>query len=188
MSPVRRSGQASIHIALLRGINVGGKNVLPMKDLRALFIAAGCSEVKTHIQSGNVVATAPPAVGRNLSDTIRAAILRRFGLRVPVVMRTAEDFRAVTTRNPFLNAGADTDGLHVGFLGDTPTPDCLAALDSHRSPPDEFVVRGRDVYFRFPNGVARSKLTNLYFDSKLATTITVRNWRTVLALVAMSSP
>jgi uncharacterized protein (DUF1697 family) len=173
---------AGMHIALLRGINVGGKNMLPMKDLAALFVAAGCGDVKTYIQSGNVVCQVLPAVVRNIRPAIEDAILKRFGYRIPIVMRTGQEFRDVVTGNPFLKAGVVADVLHVGFLADMPSPERIAALDPHRSAPDEFVVRGREVYFRFPNGVARTKFTNQYFDSKLATTITIRNWRTVMAL------
>jgi uncharacterized protein (DUF1697 family) len=84
-----------------------------------------------------------------------------------------------------LKAGADPNELHVGFLAAEPTKDRISLLDPKRSPPDEFVVRGREVYFRFPQGVGQSKLTVTYFDSKLATTITLRNWRTLHALLEL---
>lgn len=161
--------------------------MLPMKDLAALFATAGCDNVKTYIQSGNVVYQAPPTVARNLRPAIEGAILKRFGYRIPIVMRAVQELRDVATSNPFLKAGVDADFLHVGFLADFPSRDRIDTLDAHRSPPDEFVVRGRELYFRLPNGVARSKFTNLYFDSKLATTVTIRNWRTVLALVEMTN-
>jgi uncharacterized protein (DUF1697 family) len=103
-----------------------------------------------------------------------------------VVTRTAGELRGVLRGNPFLRAGAEAETLHVMFLADRPTPARVAALDSRRSPPDEFEVKGREVYLRLPNGGARTKLTNAYFDAKLATTSTVRNWRTVLKLVEMT--
>jgi len=170
------------HVALLRGINVGGKNKLPMRDLGALFAAAGCDDVQTVIQSGNVVFRARPAVARGLPDAVAAAIRDRFGLRVPVVVRTAEELRRVVRANPFLAAGADPATLHVAFLRELPSATRVALLDPGRSPPDEFEVRGGDVYLRLPNGAARTRLTNAWFDSALATTATVRNWRTVLRL------
>jgi uncharacterized protein (DUF1697 family) len=78
--------------------------------------------------------------------------------------------------------------LHVAFLAATPGPSKIAALDPNRSPPDEFAVHGREIYLRLPNGVARTKLTNAHFDSKLGTTSTLRNWRTVVKLVDLIDP
>jgi uncharacterized protein (DUF1697 family) len=173
------------HVALLRAINVGGRNALPMKDLAALCEAAGCRDVVTYIQSGNVAFGATAALAKKLPEALRAAIQTRAKIDVPVVVRDAAALAAVARENPFLAAGADPGELHVGFLADAPTKERVAALDPARSPPDEFVVRGREVYFRFPKGVGRSKLTVTYFDSKLATTITLRNWRTVGALIEL---
>lgn len=176
---------ASTFVALLRGVNVGGKNKLPMKDLAAMFAAAGCQDVRTYIQSGNVVFTAAPRVADQLPALIAARIEQAFGYRTPVVMRTTEQLAEVAAHNPFLTAGAAADSLHVLFLADPPSPDRIATLDPHRSPPDAFRVRGREVFLSLPNGAARTKLTNAYFDSKLATTSTGRNWRTVTTLLGL---
>ncbi len=173
------------HLALLRGINVGGKNKLPMKDLAALFVAAGCTDVRTYIQSGNVVFRATAAVAKRLASSIAEQITERFGYRTPVVLRTVEQLRDVVSHNPFLEAGVAEDKVYVLFLADEPGPDRVAALDPNRSPPDEFLVRGREVFLHLPNGVADSKLTNAYFDAKLATVSTARNWRTVTTLLGM---
>jgi len=172
-------------VALLRGINVGGRNRLPMKDLAALFADAGCTHVRTYIQSGNVVFGAPAALSRRLPKVAAEGILERFGLSVPVVVRTATELRAVARSHPFHSAATDPKLLHVAFLADRPTAGNIAALDPDRSPPDRFEVRGREIYLHTPNGVARTKLSNDYFDAKLATTCTMRNWKTVLALTAM---
>jgi uncharacterized protein (DUF1697 family) len=92
---------------------------------------------------------------------------------------------AVVAGHPFPAAEADEQTLHVMFLADPPNPRRVAELDSERSPPDEFVVRGREIYLRLPNGAGRSKLTNADFDTKLATITTVRNWRTVSRLLEL---
>jgi uncharacterized protein (DUF1697 family) len=173
------------HLALLRGINVGGKNRLPMKDLAALFVAAGCTDVRTYIQSGNVIFAATPAVSARVDALVTEQITARFGYRTPVVLRTVERLRDVVSHNPFLEAGVAEDKLHVLFLADEPGPDRVAALDPGRSPPDAFIVRGREVFLHLPEGVADSKLTNAYFDSKLATVSTGRNWRTVTTLLRL---
>lgn len=170
------------YVALLRGINVGGKNKLPMKDLTAMFVEARCADVRPYIQSGNIIFSAPRGVTTQLPGLIAAKIAERFGFRTPVVLRTAEQIGAVLLGNPFLDAGAAETELHVAFLADSPAKEQVQNLDPDRSPPDTFEVRGREIYLRLPNGVARSKLTNAYFDSKLATTSTIRNWRTVTKL------
>jgi uncharacterized protein (DUF1697 family) len=176
-----------VHVALLRGINVGGKNMLPMKDLVGMFEAAGCGDVQSYVQSGNVVFRADPALARSLSGRIAADIADRFGHRVPVILRTEREIRDVKDENPLLAAGADPGTLHVGFLADLPTAAGAASLDPERSPPDTFVVQGREIYLCCPEGLARTKLSNAYFDTKLGTTSTVRNWRTVLELARMAA-
>jgi uncharacterized protein (DUF1697 family) len=173
------------HLALLRGVNVGGKNKLPMKDLAALFVAAECKDVRTYIQSGNVVFQAPVKVAARLPVLIAEGIAGQFGHKPPVILRTVEQLRDVVAHNPFLEAGVPENKLHVLFLADEPSPSQVAALDPNRSPPDAFIVRGREVFLHLPEGVADSKLTNAYFDSKLATVSTGRNWRTVTTLLGM---
>jgi uncharacterized protein (DUF1697 family) len=176
---------SSRHVALLRGINVGGKNMLPMKELAAMFVNAGCGDVTTYIQSGNVVFSAPDKVVAGLGDVIAKQVEERFGLRVPMVLRTSAEIDAVIRGNPFLKAGAGEEMLHVCFLADRLGKDLVAGLDAGRSAPDTFAVVGREIYMQLVNGVARTKLTNAYFDSKLKTVSTVRNWRTVLKLAEL---
>jgi uncharacterized protein (DUF1697 family) len=176
---------SSKHVALLRGINVGGKNILPMKELASIFSKAGCADVKTYIQSGNVVFSADDKVAAGLGAMISTQVEARFGLRVPVVLRTVAEIEAVVRANPFLKAGAGEERLHVCFLADLPGRDSVAGLDAGRSTPDVFAVVGREIYMQLVNGVAGTKLTNAYFDSKLKTVSTIRNWRTVLKLAEM---
>ena len=176
-----------VWIALLRGINVGGKNRLPMKDLAAMFADAGCNDVRTYIQSGNVLFRADPKVAEEIPALISAAIQRQFGYEIPVVTRGATDLEAVMQANPFVQAGAETDTLHVVFLADPPDAERVDALDPDRSPPDEFALRGREIYLHCPDGMARSKLTNAYFDSRLSTVSTMRNWKTVRKLIELAA-
>ncbi len=175
------------YVALLRGINVGGKNKLPMKDLAGVFEEAGCGGVTTYIQSGNIVFDAPSSLVERLPADLARRIERGFGLRVPVVLRAAHELLRVTRDNPFLGRGADEDALHVMFLADVPSASAVSSLDANRSPPDELAVVGREIYLRCPHGLGRSKLTNAYFDAKLGTTSTCRNWRTVLKLLELAS-
>ena len=167
------------YVALLRGINVGGKNKVPMKALIPLFVDSGCDNVRAYIQSGNVIFTANSAVSAKIPSLVPGAIQKCFGCEVPVILRNAEQLAKVLRANPFLKRGAAESELHVLFLADAADPARIRNLDPDRSPPDQFEVRGQEIYLRLPNGAGRSKLTNQYFDSKLATVTTGRNWRTV---------
>jgi uncharacterized protein (DUF1697 family) len=173
------------YLALLRGINVGGKNKLPMNELTGIFAGAGCADVRTYIQSGNVLFKATAKLAAELPDRIAARIAEQFGYRTPVVLRTTAELADVVAGNPFLKQGGDKDLLHVLFLSSLPSQELISSLDPGRSPPDAFLVKGREVYLQLPNGVARSKLTNAYFDSKLKTNSTGRNWRTVTTLLEL---
>jgi uncharacterized protein (DUF1697 family) len=176
--------RTNAHIALLRGVNVGGANKLAMSDLKAIFEGAGCANVETIIQSGNVVFEAPAKAIGSLATIVAAEIQRRTGIEAPVILRSGAELRAIVESNPFLHAGADPAQLHVMCLAVRPSKGDVAALDPQRSPPDEFFVRDREIYLRLPNGVARSKLTNAYFDKTLRTIGTARNWRTMMRLCA----
>jgi uncharacterized protein (DUF1697 family) len=178
----RPSKRASRHVALLRGINVGGKNMLPMKVLAEMFATFGCTDVATYIQSGNVVFCAGDKIAAGLNAVITKQVEKQFGLKVPVVIRSAAELDAVIRGNPF---GSAEEMLHVLFLADRPRADLVAGLDPVRSAPDEYVVKGRDIYAKLVTGAAKTKLTNAYFDSKLKTVSTMRNWRTVLKLAEM---
>jgi uncharacterized protein (DUF1697 family) len=175
-----------IHIALLRGINVGGRNKLPMKELAAIFTDLGGRDVRTYIQSGNVVFGVDEALAADLPPRVSDAIAARHGLEVPVVLRTAGELSGVLRDNPFLAEATDPRHLGVMFLADEPDEAARNGLDPDRSPGDSFQVRGREIYLHLPNGVARSKLTNAWFDRQLGTICTGRNWRTVSKLVAMA--
>jgi uncharacterized protein (DUF1697 family) len=173
------------HVALLRGINVGGKNLLPMKDLAEAFVAAGCEQVRTYIQSGNVIFSAPPGSEDQLHDRIGAQLAQRFGYTAPLALRTTEQLRAAIRANPYLALGAPEETLHVMFLTATPDASAVEKLDPDCSPRDTFIVLGREIYLRLPNGMARTKLTNAYFDTKLGVTSTARNWRTTTKLLEL---
>ena len=176
------------HIAFLRGINVGGKAKLPMPELAAIFRAAGASDVETYIQSGNVLFKSQDAAA--CVSTVTAQIARAYGYPGRIVLRSADELRATLQANPFAVNGlapADNqlDPLHVYFLADWPDRTATASLDPERSPGDSFIVQGREVYLHLPQGMARTKLTNAYFDAKLRTVSTARNWKTVAKLAAM---
>lgn len=172
------------YAALLRGINIGGRT-LPMPELARLFRDAGCEDVSTYIQSGNVVFRATADVAAGVAAAVEAAILAGYGFSSPVIIRSRDALVAVAANNPFLAAGAEESHVHVYFLKDRPAAATVAALDPERSPGHAFAVRDRDIYLHCPTGFGQTKLTNAWFDSKLKTVSTARNWRTVLKLVAL---
>ncbi len=171
------------YIALLRGINVGGHNKVPMAALRDTCESIGCTDVATYIQSGNVVLTSPLDAGK-LRATLESAIAEQIGVSPVVVIRTDKQLAGVVAGNPFPEA--NPDHLHVAFLGETPDPRQVAALADLNYPPEEVAVLGDNAYFHLPNGLGRAKIPEL-FGRRVKTPATVRNWRTVNKLLQMSA-
>ena len=175
----------TMYVALLRGVNVGGHNKLPMAALRSLADGCGFTEVRTYIQSGNVVFSSrlgAAKVGVKLHD----AILAECGIDTRVVLRTAADLATVVVKNSFLARGVDERLLHVAFLYEQSRP-TLDAVDAAVYAPDELAVVDAHAYFHTPNGLGRSKLANETILRKLGILGTTRNWRTVTTLAEMAS-
>jgi uncharacterized protein (DUF1697 family) len=174
--------------AFLRAVNLGEKNKIPMGELKSSFSELGYEDVTTYLQSGNVVFRTPA----KKTDTIAAAVERRiadeFGLSVTVLLRRSTELRKIAGDNPFLKGESDPKKLHVVFLDSRPGAKAKADLDPDRSPPDRFDVRGREIYLHLPNGSGRSKLTIDYFEHRLGTKATARNWRTLTNLVELTQP
>jgi uncharacterized protein (DUF1697 family) len=185
--PKRTPSSSARHVALLRGINVSGKNLLPMPRLAAAFEAAGCRDVETFIQSGNVVFSASASVRKTLVARVGKQLSAEFDYGIPILVRSAAELQHIVKNNPFLVAGGDPAAQHVMFMSAAPSRDKVALLDPERSPGDRFEVRGQEIYLCLPNGVGRSKLSNAYFDSKLGVTSTGRNWRTALKLAELAA-
>lgn len=173
-------------IALARGINVGGKNRVSMKDLAQAFEASGGTSIKTYIQSGNVLfdckdpALCVAGVTRHLRESLQ--------LEIPLVWRSAADYLRAVKANPFLADGVDPAFLSLGLLSKQPAPSTVRQLNPNHSPGDQFKVIGDTMYLCQPNGIARSKLTTAWIDRALGVTSTFRNWKTAAALTALLSP
>jgi uncharacterized protein (DUF1697 family) len=173
------------YAALLRGVNVGGKNRLAMTELRALLESLGHEDVVTLLQSGNAVLRAggrADAVARAIEEAITAEL----GLAVRVLLRTPAELREIAARNPFLGGEDDLSKLHVVFLDGEPAPAGVGGLDPQRSPGDAFTVSGRQIYLHYPNGAGRTKLSLDYFERRLGVAGTARNWNTLLKLTALA--
>ena len=173
-------------VALLRGVNVGGRNKLPMADLRVAMTTAGFEGAATYLQSGNIIFDVAPPGCDDVAAALQGLIQDRFEVSSPVVLRQGTEIASVATNNPFLADEDDPARLHVTFLDAAPGMDCLERLDPDRSPGDRFCVRDREIYLHLPNGAARTKLTVDYFERTLDVTATNRNWNTVHKLLELS--
>ncbi len=176
-----------ICIALLRGINVGGKNALPMKELTALLNDLGAEGVKTYIQSGNVVFGWKGKDISGLANRMTAEIKKRRGFEPYVLLLDLADLEKIIKKNPFPEAvsGGDERALHAGFLGAAPKHPDLKMLESLKIDSERFHLTRDVFYLHAPDGVGRSKLA-AKAERVLGVPMTDRNWRTVITLWKMA--
>jgi uncharacterized protein (DUF1697 family) len=170
---------------MLRAVNVGGRK-LKMEDLRALFVGLGHSEVRTYVQSGNVVFTSSVRSPARLARAVEDRIERDLDLDVTVLVRTGRELADVVRSNPFVKAVTDLATLHVTFLSGTPPAARLSDIEPAAWAPDEFRVAGREVYLHCPGGYGRTKLNNAFWERRLDLAGTTRKWRTVTTLCEMA--
>ncbi|MCD0445146.1 DUF1697 domain-containing protein [Glycomyces sp. A-F 0318] len=179
---VEEEAPVETYVALLRGVNVGGRRKLPMAELRAALTGAGFDRVRTYIQSGNVVLDADGAAEAVAAD-VRAVIAGRFGHTVPVVVRTAGQIAAVADADPFAGRDLDPAKVTVSFLSG-PAP----ALAVPAGQPEEAVAAGTEVWVYYPRGQGASTLERTAFWKPLAgLDVTARNLRTVRRLRDMAA-
>lgn len=178
------------YVALLRGINVTGRNPIAMQDLRTLVTTAGGEDVETYLQSGNVVFRSTVSDSERMRGAIESRVRSQLGLDVAVVVRTAEDLLRSMEANPLLSDDRERSHLHVTFLGSIPESGRVAALRDVAGTylPDLFRLAPTEVYLYTPNGYGRTKLNNAFFERRLGVVATTRNWRTVTSLVQMTRP
>jgi uncharacterized protein (DUF1697 family) len=174
----------TIYIALLRGINVGGHNIIKMAELRQLLESMGLGKVKTYIQSGNVLFESEEGA-TSLIQRIEEEIRTTFGFPVPVILRTAEALNQIIQDCPYspdsLNEG---ESIHLAFLADEPSQEKIDYLQGFNSELDECQIVGKNVYLFFRQSIRDSKLATQL--PKLGVPATVRNWKTVLKLAALA--
>jgi len=175
------------YAALLRAINLGGRNKISMPDLRTLFEEGlGAKDVRTHVQSGNVVFRHGERSQARLAAAIEGRISDDLGLAITVLLRTPTELAEAVAGSPFATKGADLSTVHVTFLVDRPGAERVAGVDPAKFSPDEFAVIGRDVHVHCPQGYGRTKLSNAFFERKLGQPATTRNWKTVTTLAEMT--
>jgi uncharacterized protein (DUF1697 family) len=179
------TGGVATYLALLRGINVGGKRSVKMADLSRWCHDTGCQDVRTYIQSGNVVCRHTTRSGDALAARLAEVLGERAGFAIPVTVRSAAQWAQVVRDNPF--SERDPAHLHVSFLDGPPPPGAFDGIDRAAFGSEDFAVIGREVYLHLPAGMARTKLPQaLGLYRRMAAT--TRNWRTVLTLQDLASP
>ncbi len=175
------------YVALLRGINLGSHNKVPMPALRALVEDLGHGDVTTYIQSGNVVLTSKDS-GATITAALQKAIAKEFGIDVVVFVRSKQQLQKVVDSNPFLKQGKDPGALHVVFLSNKPKADKVKALTAIDLGSEEVAVKGTEAYLHLPNGYGRAKLGNAFVEKQLGVAGTTRNWRTTAKLLELAAP
>lgn len=168
-------------LALLRGINVGGNNKLPMKTLVSILEKFGCENVRTYIQSGNAVFE-----GDASANDIAAGIKEVAGFRPHVFVLTASALKKAAAQCPFAKeAEAAPKSVHLFFLDDAPSEEGVNALGALKSPREDFAIMAKTLYLHSPDGLSASKIADR-IDRTLKTTTTARNWNTIMALLEMT--
>ena len=177
----------AVIVSMLRGVNVGGHNMVKMEALRALYESIGLRDPQTYVQSGNVVFRTDVRNVAAVATKIEDAIERSFGFRTPVVVRTSSELRDVIAGNPFARRrGIDPRKLLVTFLASHPSAEAREQVLQIKTEPEELHIDGREVYMYFPNGLARPKLSWVAVEKKLRTPGTGRNWNSVTKLLEIA--
>ena len=187
MTKTSGTGSKLTYVALLRGINLSGHRIVKMDQLRKAFEELGFEDVKTYIQSGNVIFKGPLQAPVSLAKRIEEKVLRQFGFPVPVVVKTADEIAEVIKNNPLVKEkGIDISRLHVTFLSCVPEKSALKMLDAIPAGGDQFRCSGQAIYLHCPNGYHETKLSNNVLEKMLKVGTTTRNWKTVNQLYQMS--
>jgi uncharacterized protein (DUF1697 family) len=179
-----------IHFALLRAVNVGGRNPLRMAELCALLIELGFVEVRSLLQTGNLVfrSKAEAPTGAELEDFLEAQTAQRHNLHTDFFVRTEKEWKQIIANNPFPEeAKRDPSHLLVVFLQRIPSAKEAEQVQAAITGPEIIRVKGREVYIVYPAGIGRSRVTHAFVERKLGTRGTARNWNTVLKMAVIQT-
>ncbi len=172
------------YIALLRGINIAGNHMLPMKVLKVLFEDNGCSDVRTYIQSGNVVFCSRTSDRARLEKRLASAVAKSHGFETTVLVLTTEELESAAAGNPFPEAEDNPRSVHLFFLAAAPKDPGIPSVEAMRTPSERCVLEGRVFYLHTPDGFGTSRLAG-HVERLLGVPATARNWRTVTTLLEM---
>jgi|SRR5579863_1264368 len=175
------------YISLIRGINVGGHKQVKMDRLQAMFEVLGFEQVRTYIQSGNVVFKAAKRSPAELSKKIEEEILAEFGFPASVMTRTPQELRTAIQKNPFLKeCKSDPAKVHIAFLSEPPKAEAVEKVGALATQGEQLRHSGREIYLYYRDGMGRAKLTGSVLEKTLSVTATARNWNTVNRLYQMA--
>jgi uncharacterized protein (DUF1697 family) len=178
----------SVHIALLRAVNVGGRNSVIMGELRDLLTELGFEGVRSLLQSGNLVFRSRARPGLEIAAFLEKQAAERLDLQTDFLVRTGEEWERIITRNPFEDeAKRDPTRLIVMFLKHPPSAAKVEALQSTIAGPEIVSIDGEQAYIVYPAGIGRSRLTTTMIEKKLGARGTARNWNTVLKLAILAA-
>lgn len=178
----------TVYIALLRGINVSGQKIIKMEQLRAVFEEMQLEQVRTYIQSGNVVFEAKEQDTSLLEKKIQQKIEQVYSFHVPVIVRTSRELELVVEQTPFdITELSANEKIYVSFLSQEPSTEAVQLLKTFESEVDDFHVHAREVYILIRAGYGESMFSNNFLEKKLKVSATTRNWATVNKLIAMAA-
>ena len=174
------------HLALLRGINVSGHNMIKMEALKTALEAVGFTDVVTYIQSGNVFVETEEESSFGVGFKIKQEIFKTFGHEVPVIVIGKNDLELCFKNNPFLKQkDVDTKKLYVAFISKELSSSAINELKISQFKPDEAVIDGNIIFIKYDIGAGKTRLDQKYIEKKLNVTATIRNWNTVTKLLEM---
>jgi len=176
------------YIALLRGINVSGQKKILMADLKKLFEEMGFRDIKTYIQSGNVIFESKEKHSETaLAAQIARAVKNKYGFEVPVLVKDLAAWKQAIVQNPFLKEkNINPEKLHITFLAEQPAAENIEKIKKTPFPPDRFEWKGKEIYLHCPDRYGETKFSNKFFENKLKVQATTRNWKTVNKLLEMA--
>jgi uncharacterized protein (DUF1697 family) len=175
-----------LYLALLRGINVGGKTSVTMADLKKVCESLNYRNINTYLQSGNIIFETKTSDQSKVSEELEKALFDKLHVKVRIIVRTKEEMRQIIRENPHLKQKElNIDKMHVTFLYELKNTIDISRLADVKDPDELFVIRGREIYLYCPNGYGRTKINNQAFEKAFDTAATTRNWHTTSKLYEM---
>lgn len=175
------------YLALLRGINVSGRNIIKMAELREMMTVLGFPDSTTYIQSGNIIFKCRETDRKELEQILKSGILARFGHNVPVLVLRAAELRTSLTECPYTDDGTSKPvAVYISYMSDIPRENAAPAFVKAGSATEQWMIKDRFFYLSCPSGYSKTKLTNEFIEKSLGIQSTTRNIRTVRKLAALA--